>query len=316
MRNFALFFLFVFQVSISNNHLFAQYFNPRVRYTSIGFSIKASYFDGDIKTPIQLIRPGIGIHINRRITPRITLTSELSWVRLMGDDNTGNNLQNPAKIPYYIRNLHFRNDIKQWMVGVKYDLFPSTDHYRKRPVYNIYLGVGMSFLLHNPKARFFIDSTFSKTKWTSLRPLETENHKYSSWTIGVPVSIGVRYKLSLQWDMEVELSYQYNLTDYLDDVSGNYPDPNSLTSPKAKALSNRSADPYSAISGNKRDLDYIQNQLGHSLIQSSGYSYVQGNGPGDSRGSKKGNDGFALLSVRFIYAIPGRINCPKFREFQ
>jgi hypothetical protein len=44
------------------------------------------------------------------------------------------------------------------------------------------------------------------------------------------------------------------------------------------------------------------------------YKYVQGYGPGQKRGSVKGYDGYAFLSIRLSYAIPGFVNCPKFRE--
>lgn len=90
----------------------AQFFNPKCKYTSVGINLKASYFDGDIETPLQNVRPGIGASINRRVSPRVTFGTELMWVRVMGDDFGSSNLLTPNKAPYYIRNLHFRNDIK------------------------------------------------------------------------------------------------------------------------------------------------------------------------------------------------------------
>src|SRR5436190_14067817 len=138
-------FLFICLLAIGSVDSYAQYFNPKSRYTSYGFSLKASYFDGDIATPVLLIRPGLGIHVTRRFNPRFSFMSELSWVRIMGDDYLSSNLQTPSKIPAYIRNLHFRNDIKDISFNIKYDLFPSKDHYRKRPVYNLYGLLGISF---------------------------------------------------------------------------------------------------------------------------------------------------------------------------
>ena len=294
---------------------YSQYYNPKCRYTAVGFSVKGSYFRGDLATPLQYVRPGLSIVAVRRFTPRISVSAELMWIRVMGDDYMSSNLQTPNKIPAYIRNLHFRNDIKEAAVYLKYDLFPSTDHYRKRPIYNLYGLAGFSFFYHNPKARIFKDTTMTKTRWVALKPLETENVKYSNFGIAIPVGVGMRYKLSLQWDMEVEVSYRYTFTDYLDDVSSQYPDPAELKDDNARMLSNRSTESKSALSKGNRDLEYMQSELGYTVVSGTDYNYIQGYGPGTSRGSVKGYDGYIIFSVRFLYAIQGTVNCPKFREF-
>lgn len=300
-------------MSLAISNTIAQTYNPRCRYTAVGFNIKASYFDGDIATPIQYIRPGIGANISRRVTPRISLIGEVMWLRLMGDDHNGSNLQTPNKIPLYIRNLHFRNDVKEASAGLKYDLFPSINHYRRRPVYNLYGTVGLSFFYHNPKAKVYSDSTLTKSGWVNLRPLKTENKEYSKFQMAIPLAVGIRYKLSLQWDLEIEVGYRYTFTDYLDDVSGNYPEPSSLKSNLAKQLSNRTAEVKSALSGKERDVKTIQNSLGHPLISTENYNYFKDFGPGSPRGSKKGNDRYIIFGIRFLYAIPGYVDCPKFR---
>lgn len=309
--------LFIILTTFKCGISYSQFtYNPKCRYTAVGFSLKASYFDGDIETPLQYVRPGLGVQINRRFMPRISMMAELMWLRVMGDDYSGSNLLTPNKIPYYIRNLHFRNDIKEISLSLKYDLFPSTDHYRKRPIYNLYGLIGISIFHHNPKARIYEDTTFSKRKWVALRKLETENKTYSPIQIAIPLGVGIRYKISLQWDMEVELGYRFTFTDYLDDVSGNYVDPSLLKSDLSRQMSNRSADPKSALSNGDRDLTKIEGDLGYSINNSSNYNYVENFGPGNSRGSKKGPDGIIIFNIRFLYALRGTVNCPKFREFE
>ncbi|HXA01290.1 MAG TPA: DUF6089 family protein [Cytophagaceae bacterium] len=291
-------------------NLYAQFFNPKCRYTSFGASLKATYFHGDVLADLQCVRPGFGLHLNRRLSPRFSFMSELAWVRIMGDDYTSSNLLAPAKINTYIRNLSFRNDIKQLSAIFKYDIFPNMNHYRKRPEYNLYLFSGLTGFYHNPKAKD------NKGKWTSLRPLHTEGVKYSAWQIAIPVGIGVRYKLSIQWDLEVDLTYMITFTDYLDDVSKNYPDPSTLSSDKARMFSNRTADSTDALTGSSRDLAYIQADLNSPIVGSANNKYVQGYGPGSKRGTMKGFDSYAYISIRVSYAIPGFVNCPKFREIR
>jgi Domain of unknown function (DUF6089) len=288
----------------------AQIFNPKCRYTSFGGSLKATYFYGDVLAGLQNVRPGLGLHLNRRVSPRFSFMAELAWMRITGDDFSNSNLFTPVKINTYIRNLSFRNDIKQVSAIFKYDIFPNTDHYRKRPVYNLYGFTGLTGFNHNPQAKD------NKGKWTSLRPLHTEGIKYSAWQIGIPVGMGVRYKLSLQWDLEVDLTYMLTFTDYLDDVSKNYADPSSLDSDKARMFSNRTADSIDSFSGSKRDLDYIQHDLNSPIVGSSNSRYVQGYGPGSKRGTMKGFDAYGYINIRLSYAIPGFVNCPKFREIR
>lgn len=289
---------------------YAQIFNPKCRYTSFGASLKATYFNGDVLTDLQCVRPGFSLHLNRRLSPRFSFMAELAGMRIMGDDFRSSNLVAPAKINTYIRNLSFRNDIKQVTAIFKYDIFPNTDHYRKRPVYNLYGFAGLSGFYHNPKAKD------NHGKWTSLRPLHTEGVKYSAWQIGIPVGVGIRYKLSLQWDLEIDLTYMITFTDYLDDVSKNYVDPSTLGSDKARVFANRTADSTDALTGSVRDLAYIQNDLKSPIVGNGSNKYVQGYGPGNKRGTSKGFDGYAYLSIRVSYAIPGFVNCPNFREIR
>jgi hypothetical protein len=302
--------IFLFAHLFLTGNLYAQIFNPKCRYTSFGASLKATYFNGDVLTELEYVRPGFGLHLNRRLTPRISFMSELAWMRIMGDDYTSSNLIAPAKINTYIRNLSFRNDIKQVSAILKYDIFLNTDHYRKRPVYNLYGFAGLTGFYHNPKAKD------NKGKWTSLRPLHTEGIKYSAWQIAIPVGLGIRYKLAIQWDLEVDLTYMVTFTDYLDDVSKNYPDPSSLDSDKARMFSNRTADSTDALTGSSRDLAYIRTDLKSPVVGSSNNQYIQGYGPGSKRGTMRGFDGYAYLSIRVSYAIPGFVNCPKFREIR
>jgi hypothetical protein len=170
---------------------------------------------------------------------------------------------------------------------------------------------GITGYYHSPKAKD------DRGKWTRLRPLHTEGIRYSAFQVAIPLGIGVRYKLSLQWDLEVDLTYMFTFTDYLDDVSKSYPDPSSLGSDKSRMFSNRSADSLDALSGSQRDLAYIQSDLNGSVVSGSGnYQYIQGYGPGTTRGTLKGFDSYAYLSIRFSYAIPGFVNCPNFREIR
>ena len=86
----------------------------------------------------------------------------------------------------------------------------------------------------------------------NLQPLGTEGQyiiegdypaPYQRTQINVPMGIGMNLRFSSQLGVGMELGYRRTFTDYLDDVSTVYPDPDQLVEASgslALALSNRS----------------------------------------------------------------------------
>ena len=103
-------------------------------------------------------------------------------------------------------------------------------------------------------------------KWYRLKPLCTEGQgllptrkKYSSIQVAIPFGIGLRYKLgrNSMWSMGIEYGVRWTFTDYLDDVSTTYIDPDLLAAYKgelAVELSNpgHSSDPSDPLYSSTR----------------------------------------------------------------
>ncbi len=120
--------------------------------------------------------------------------------------------------------------------------------------------------------------------------------------------MGVRYKLGIQWDLEVDVTYNFTFTDYLDDVSGRYADPSGLSAEGAY-FSNRSGEANDSYNGTPRDLD----NLDQNIITDGNYQYASSQGPGTQRGSKKGFDSYVVMSIRVIWIIPQeKLMCPRY----
>ena len=107
-----------------------------------------------------------------------------------------------------------------------------------------YLFVGIAGFYFNPQARL----TLNENTWTNLRPLGTEGQtleggkkSYNPIQIAVPFGIGFKVALGKRLNLGFEAGMRYTFTDYLDDVSGNYPDLAALAKkdPNAEALSFR-----------------------------------------------------------------------------
>ena len=103
-----------------------------------------------------------------------------------------------------------------------------------------YFFAGVAGFYFNPKARY-------KGVWTDLHPLGTEGQylaggqPYSRFQVAIPMGLGIKLALSRRINIGVELGFRQTFTDYLDDVSGVYPDLVALEAqnPTAAALSFR-----------------------------------------------------------------------------
>ena len=125
--------------------------------------------------------------------------------------------------------------------------------------------------------------------------------------------------MNKHWDLGVEMSYRYTLTDYLDDVSGNFADPADLAaqSPLAASMGNRSLEQIAARSGKDRTQGVINYLTDIGIYSASApinpfsLTAIPGfSDKADLRGNPKYNDAYMLTTVKLIYHIPNKIKCP------
>jgi hypothetical protein len=133
------------------------------------------------------------------------------------------------------RDLHFKSfaiEIQQRLefIFAANEKFGSTfnlpGHYTKKnrsQQYYVFAGLGLCYF--NPRAQNVAG------EWVNLRPLRTENQekKYSPITLTMPFGVGFRMGVSRMWRVGIELSYVKTFSDYMDDVSTNYADPNDIS---------------------------------------------------------------------------------------
>ena len=254
-------------------------FSKSKKYISFGGGMGITNYFGDLaprnrrgSSDLGYTRSYMTGFYLHRVHPNVTIRSAITWMRLRGDDFSVNDVTNPTNDDKgrYIRNLHFRNDVYELSsVGV-FELFPTDRGFLRRSFINPYGVIGLSFFYHNPQAKTPItgpDGDRKPSDWVSLRDLGTEGQftgipgtpsPYSLWQIGIPLGIGVRYRLADKWDLSLEMCYRFVFTDYIDDVSSKYPsdevyqkmieDGNVL----GVTMSNRSAEQIAAVDGQDR----------------------------------------------------------------
>lgn len=309
----------------------AQRYLKKMRYSTVGVSIGAMNYFGDIVPQpnftsfrFKSTRPTIGVNYSYRLAPRIAVKGALSWGRIIGDDALSASSDEGENLGRFKRNLSFRNDIKELSALAVFDLFETRSTYQRRPDFVPYAFVGLGVFHHNPKAYYEHGSRPGldpandiPTGWYELQPLGTEGQyaykngtyptPYSRLQIAIPFGLGARYKIDRYLDVSLEVSWRKTFTDYLDDVSSSFVDKSMFlndyggSNDKASAiLSDRSAE--SGFNTAKDPSGTV-------------YDIVPGYGTSKNtyRGDDSGKDWYITTNISLSYILAPRIRSPKFR---
>ena len=271
----------------------AQQFSKRKQYNSVGFSLNAMNYFGDI-TPVSSFtslrlgatRLGAGVSITRRFFPRVSGRFGLSYGRISGDDSQAADPNGPDSKFRYNRNFSFRNDIIEASAVVIFDLIENRNNYLKRPDFVPYVFAGVAGFYNNPKG-LYSDGTY-----VDLQPLKTEGQAtaYGKTQLSIPFGGGIRYRINRNFDASLEIGWRKTFTDYIDDVGGKYA-------------------PLSAVSSSPTQL-YFANGITRSQTgEFSGFT-----SPASQRGDA-GNktDWYIVTGVTLNYILTPHIKNPKFR---
>lgn len=213
----------------------AQQFSKRKQYNSIGVSLNAMNYFGDLNPLTNFAsfhlgdtRPNIGLNITHRFFPRVSGRFAVAYGRITADDNTNANKDDINARFRYTRNMNFRNDIYEASAVVIVDLIENRNNYLKRPDFVPYLFGGIAGFHHSPQGKD------KSGNYVDLQPLKTEGVDYSKFQFSLPFGAGVRYRINRQLDASFEIGFRKTFTGYLDDVSSKYADL-SNTSPDSPA---------------------------------------------------------------------------------
>ena len=302
-------------------------FNNFVPYSSVAFGVGTSNYYGDmapygrpLASTFLPMRWSVGANYTRHFTPRFGARASFTWARIMGDDFYMNNRNGGADF-LFARNLHFRNDLKEFAVNGIFKFIPDNRSYDRRPQISAYLFAGIAAVAHSPVARV---PEIEGGRWVKLQPLGTEGQgnpdyakPYSLVQLAIPLGIGARYKINARFDVSAELGFRFTSTDYLDDVGGNYADPNLLKDDLARIMADRSYEPIAARKGGDRTerlREFIANRFNVTDPSIDPYVYLQQSGfsaPGQPRGNDQGrNDAYLLGMIHVHYILGSPIKCP------
>jgi hypothetical protein len=216
MQRFILVFILAGSMALSSH---AQ--RPVDPYAEIGLTVGYSYYIGDINPYTHLgqrKKLAYGGMYRYNLTQRHALRFQLMRMELEAydSDNTEADLVN--------RNLNFRTDLTEASVILEINFHD----YRLGRIgkgFTPYIFGGLAYYNFNPETE--LDGNYFE-----LIPLGTEGQgsatgpkAYKKGQMAIPIGLGVKAGFSDRLALNIEWGIRRTFTDYLDDVSGFYADP-------------------------------------------------------------------------------------------
>jgi hypothetical protein len=215
-----IFFFVLACIGISTGN--AQVFH---KYSELGLFGGASYYMGDLNPGKQFFMPRLAGGIVYRYNP----SRRFAW-RIHGiygsvqADDAKSSADNQL-----LRNLSFRSQVIEAAVLLEFNFFNYEIGNPNTPA-TPYIFGGASIFRFNPKTNFL-------GEWVPLQPLGTEGQgsplypdrkPYSLISGSFPFGFGVKFHALSKLGFSLEWGLRHTFTDYLDDVSKTYADPDVL----------------------------------------------------------------------------------------
>ena len=237
----------------------------------------SNYF-GDLNTNFDVSRPGVAGGVNARynFNERVCLKFSGNLANVSADDADSSNPFERA------RNLSFQSRIWDAAAQVEFNFLPYL-HGSREEFLSPYLFGGFTVFNFNPQTEF-------EGELIDLRPLGTEGQfrgeEYYGTQLGFVYGLGMKVSFDYRWSINIEIGGRALGTDYLDDVSTVYADPDDIENLRgslAASLSNRA-------------------------IQLPGVDNADF-GPGRQRGNSYNSDSYILTGISLMYYF-GDLLCP------
>ena len=207
----------------------------------LGVQVGAANYNGDLNPgPLNLkfLHPGFGVFYRFNKSKFVAYKLGVYYGWISGDDAK-------SKDSFQLqRNLSFFSHVLDFSGEIEFNFFPFVPG-TPETYFTPYIFGGFTIFQFNPTANL------GSTNY-ALEPLQTEGGGYGRVAAALPFGGGFKLSLTQVINIGYELGVRRTYTSHLDDVSGVYPDPSTLSSPAAVALSNRSNQPSEELIGKQR----------------------------------------------------------------
>ena len=187
-----------------------------------GLLLGTAQYQGDLSKQqytLSETKPGFGGLFRYYFNPKFNLKASIMYGQISGDDANYDDEKGRKR-----RNLSFRSHILEGSVQLEYNILPyvnNTELYKWAP----YVFTGVSVFNFNPKAEYQGETYELQPLGTEGQGTQGEPDKYNLTQLSIPLGVGLKYSVGSGWNIGLEAGLRKTFTDYLDDVSSDYPDP-------------------------------------------------------------------------------------------
>ena len=240
----------------------------------LGVWLGATHYYGDLQTELAVTDPGIagGINFRYNFDQRIAFKSSLNFGRISASDEDSQNTFERQ------RNLSFFSNIVDLSNQIEFNFLPYV-HGSKEEFFTPYLFAGLSVFAGSPKTELNGQTYDLRLFGTEGQPIGEE---YGRFAFAPMLGMGIKWDINVDWSFNVEFSFHSSQSDYIDDVSGVYP-----------------------------DLALLQATRGQLAVDLSDRSIGGGIGePGRQRGNSRNNDTYVFFGLSIMRYF-GTLPCPR-----
>jgi len=217
------FILFIFLILIS--------YSLKAQTWELGAAFGGAGYMGDLNAnnPVKVSGISVGGFVKRNFSGYLSAKLNYTYGRISAADSTSSDPQ------FRNRNLSFTTPLSEISLIAEFNFMhyiPEAGKNKFTPY--IYAGVaGLNFW----------PGTIYNGRWYALDDFQTEGQKkpYSPYAFSIPYGAGIKYNIMGKWTLAADIGYRHPNTDYLDDVSGVYPDKSKLSF-TGSVLSDRSGE--------------------------------------------------------------------------
>ena len=276
-KGFSIFCLLVASISIPKS-AFSQ-------ENEIGAWIGTTVYLGDLNPTVSFknARWATGIFYRYNFNNRMAVRAEMNYGFLDAADNR------IKRYPYLqARNLDFKSQIAEVAITYEINFFKYSTFERNTKRWTPYLFGGISMFYFSPYTKYdgnkiALEKVGTEGQKTPNRP--NKNRGYNSYSFGIPYGGGFKVALNQNWSLNIEASTRFTFTDFLDDVSGSYAEP--------------------------EDVNFFINGSGPNIAPFlADKSNPKIGIPGKQRGTSSEKDRFMMIGVGITYTFIN-IKCPK-----
>ncbi|WP_316800126.1 DUF6089 family protein [Pedobacter frigidisoli] len=169
---------------------------------------------GDLNqnNPLQISGFSAGAYAKRNFNQYLGVRLNYNYGQIQARDAKSDNEQ------FRERNLAFKTSLSELSALIDFNFFNFNLGGGTRQ-FTPYLFTGAGFVIFKPTVKFDGDKY-------RLDRLATEGQEngYGNVVLTIPYGLGLRYNYKDTWSVFTEIGYRTAMTDYIDDVSGRYPD--------------------------------------------------------------------------------------------